>query len=57
MEENDQNETVAPERPQNRPPIVETKIGKSKDGKWVIHRTIITDIKAAAYYRQVLQSD
>lgn len=57
MEENDENEAVVPERQLNRPPIVETKIGKSKDGRWVIHRTIITDIKAAAYYRQVLQSD
>ena len=57
MEENDENENAVPERQQNRPPIVETKIGKSKDGKWIIHRTVITDIKAAGYYRQVLQSD
>jgi len=41
---------------QDRPPVVETRITKSRDGKWVIHKTIITDIKAVAYYQQVLKS-
>lgn len=36
-------------------PIVETKISTSKDGKWVIHKTIITDIKAVNYYRAVIK--
>jgi hypothetical protein len=36
-------------------PIIETKITKSKDGKWVIHKTIITDIKSANYYKAILE--
>lgn len=43
-------------RGESRPPIVETKISKSKDGKWIMHRTIITDIKPATYYQAVLKS-
>ena len=35
-------------------PIVETQISKSKDGKYVIHRTIITDIKPIKYYEKVM---
>jgi len=41
---------------ENRP-IVETQIGKSKDGKYVLHRTIITDIKPRTYYERVLEAD
>ena len=36
-------------------PIVECKVSKSKDGKFVVHKTIITDIKAVKYYEAVLQ--
>ena len=36
-------------------PIVESKVLKSKDGKFVIHKTIITDIKAVKYYEAVLE--
>ena len=36
-------------------PIVETKINKSKDGKWIIFKTIITDIKPISYYEKVLE--
>lgn len=55
MEENSkvQAESIAREQ---RPPIVETKIGRSKDGRWIIHKTIITDIKPVGYYRQVLKA-
>lgn len=35
-------------------PIVESEVKKSRDGRWIIHRTIITDIKPAAYYSKVL---
>lgn len=38
-------------------PIIETHIGKSKDGRFVIHRTVITDIKDAKYYEKVLQNN
>ena len=41
---------------QDRPPVVETRITKSRDGKWIIHKTIITDIKAGGYYQQVRKS-
>lgn len=36
-------------------PIIETKISTSKDGKWVIVKTVITDIKPATYWKKVLQ--
>ena len=29
----------------NKQPIVETRINRSEDGKWVVHKTTITDIK------------
>jgi len=37
-------------------PITETQIGKSKDGKYIIHKTIITDIKPVKYYERVLEN-
>jgi hypothetical protein len=37
-----------------RQPILETQISKSEDGKWIIHRTIITDIKPISYFEKVL---
>ena len=38
----------------NRQPILETQISKSEDGKWIIHKTIITDIKPVSYFEKVL---
>lgn len=38
----------------NKQPIVETSIRKSEDGKWVVHKTTITDIKPVAYFEKVL---
>lgn len=35
-------------------PIIETVITKSEDGQWVIHKTVITDIKPASYYEKIL---
>ena len=37
-----------------RAPIVETSMTKSQDGKWLIHRTSITDIKPVSYVDKVL---
>tara|TARA_Y100000034_G_scaffold130215_1_gene188086 strand:+ start:7741 stop:7917 length:177 start_codon:yes stop_codon:yes gene_type:complete len=37
-----------------RQPIIENRINKSKDGKYIIHRTVITDIKPTKYYDAVL---
>jgi hypothetical protein len=36
-------------------PIIETKIRKSKDGKFVIHETRIVDIKPILYYEKVME--
>ncbi len=36
-------------------PIIETKISRSKDGKYVIHKTEIVDIKPVEYWNKVLE--
>jgi hypothetical protein len=38
----------------NRQPIVESSIRRSEDGKWIVHKTTITDIKPVAYFEKVL---
>lgn len=38
----------------NRQPIIETFVNKSKDGKWVIYKTVITDIKPVSYLEKVI---
>ena len=38
----------------SRQPVLETQITKSQDGKWIVHKTIITDIKPVAYFEKVL---
>ena len=38
----------------NKQPILETQITLSEDKKWVIHRTVITDIKPVSYLQKVL---
>jgi hypothetical protein len=35
-------------------PSIRSTISKSKDGRYLIHRTIITHIKPVAYYEAVL---
>ena len=37
-------------------PIIETKIFKSKNNKFIITKTIITDIKPVKYYEKVLSN-
>jgi len=37
-------------------PLIETKISKSRDGKYLIHRTIITHIRPMAYYRAIVEN-
>lgn len=39
---------------QNKP-LLETHISTSKDGKYLIHKTIITDIKPRSYYKKVIE--
>jgi hypothetical protein len=36
-------------------PIIESVIIKSEDGEWIIHKTVITDIKPVSYFEKVLQ--
>ncbi len=38
----------------NKQPILENQITKSEDGRWIIHKTIITDIKPVSYFEKVL---
>lgn len=38
----------------SRQPVLETQVAKSQDGKWIVHKTIITDIKPVAYFAKVL---
>ncbi len=38
-------------------PIIESRVAKSKDGKYLIHKTIITDIKPVGYYEKVFETN
>ena len=38
-------------------PIVETQLSMSKDKKYVIHKTIITDIKPVKYWEKVMEGE
>ena len=38
-------------------PIIETKYFLSEDGKYVVHKTITTDIKPVSYVAKVLVGD
>ena len=40
----------------NKMPIVESTVGKSDDGKWVIQKTIITSIKSVKYFQKMLEN-
>ena len=58
MEQNKQNGLSQSKIEQlNKQPILETSIGLSEDGKWVIHKTIITDLKPVKYFEKVLEKD
>ncbi len=38
----------------SKQPIIESLVSKSEDGKWLIHKTTITDIKPVSYFEKVL---
>jgi len=38
-------------------PIIETRVRKSKDGKWIITETIIRDIRSIAFWEKVLKNE
>ena len=39
---------------QSNQPILKTTIRKSNDGKWIIHETVIVDIKPIAYFEKCI---
>jgi hypothetical protein len=53
-----EQETLSPVKIKqlSKQPILETNINKSEDGKWVIHKTTITDIKPVSYFEKVLEN-
>ena len=38
-------------------PRIESRFQKSKDGKYLIHKTTITTIRPIAYFEKVIQSE
>ncbi len=40
----------------NKQPIVESFLSLSEDKKWLIHKTVITDIKPVSYFEKVMSS-
>lgn len=38
-------------------PVIQTGFSKSKDGKYLIHKTTITTIRPLAYFEKVLASE
>ncbi len=37
-------------------PIIKTEVRRSKDGKYLIHRTTITHIKPLSYYKAIIDN-
>lgn len=40
-----------------RMPSIETRVRKSRDGKYLIHQTVITHVKPVAYYDAILTGE
>ena len=38
-------------------PNIESKVFKSQDGRFLVHKTIITDIKPVSYYEVVMANE
>ena len=41
----------------NEQPVVETFMYISQDGKWFVHKTMITDIKSVNYVKRVMENE
>ena len=41
----------------NDQPTIESRMYLSQDGKWFVHKTVITDIKAIKYLDKVLEKE
>lgn len=37
-------------------PLIEARLSKSKDGKYLIHRTIITYVRPMSYYKAIVEN-
>jgi hypothetical protein len=48
--------TTRKEEQLRKMPIIESKVGKSKDGKYLIHRTVITTVRPVKYYQAILDN-
>lgn len=38
-------------------PIIKSSIRKSNDGKWIIHKTVMVDIKPVGYFKKCLAQE
>ena len=38
-------------------PLVESRFSKSKDGRFIIHKTIITTIRPTTYFEKIMESE
>ena len=38
-------------------PLIESTFSKSKDGKYLIHKTVITTIRPTAYFEKIIESE
>lgn len=47
--------TEKQEKQVKKMPTIESQLRKSKDGKYLIHRTVITHIRPLAYYKAILE--
>ncbi len=37
-------------------PLVQSKLFKSQDGRFIVHKTIFTDVKPTSYYEKVVHA-
>ena len=52
-----QTDTYQQNQRNDKAPIIESTVRKSKDGRFIIHTTAITHIKPVGYYKAILESD
>ena len=48
--------TTKKEEQLRKMPYIETRVFKSKNGKLLVHKTVITDIKPLSYYQAVFDN-
>jgi hypothetical protein len=40
-----------------RMPLIESKVFKTPDDRWIVHRTIISQVKPVEYYKAILENE